>query len=70
MSGLTGAAFGRMNWIVNSVLFGLYHLWQVQQTWPMIGLILMIGLLMTLRKDLWVLVGFHFFMNMWMAYGS
>lgn len=64
------AFLGEANWTVNSVLFGLYHVWQVQQTWPMIGLILMFGLLMKLRKDLWVMVGFHFFVNMWMAYGT
>jgi uncharacterized protein len=63
------AFLGGANWTVNSVLFGLYHVWQVQQTWPMIGLILMFGVLMKLRKDLWVMVGFHFFVNMWMAYG-
>jgi hypothetical protein len=44
--------------------------WQVQQTWPMIGLVLAFGLLMTLRKDLYVLIGFHFLVNMWMAYGT
>ena len=64
------AFLGEANWTVNSVLFGLYHVCQVQQTWPMIGLILMFGLLMKLRKDLWVMVGFHFFVNMWMAYGT
>ncbi len=64
------AFLGEANWTVNSVLFGLYHVWQVQQTWPMIGLILMFGVLMRLRKDLWVMVGFHFFVNMWMAYGT
>jgi membrane protease YdiL (CAAX protease family) len=64
------AFLGEANWTVNSVLFGLYHVWQVQQTWPMIGLILMFGVLMKLRKDLWVMVGFHFFVNMWMAYGT
>ena len=64
------AFLGRANWTVNSVLFALYHVWQVQQTWPMIGLILTFGLLMKLRKDLWVMVGFHFFVNMWMAYGT
>jgi hypothetical protein len=36
----------------------------------MIGLILLFGPLMKLRKDLWVMVGFHFFVNMWMAYGT
>ena len=64
------AFLGEANWTVNSVLFGLYHVWQVQQTWPMIGLILMFGVLMKLRKDLWVMVGFHFFVNMWMAHGT
>src|SRR5262249_18482732 len=64
------AFLGEANWTVNSVLFALYHVWQVQQTWPMIGLVLMFGLLMKLRKDLWVMVGFHFFVNMWMAYGT
>jgi uncharacterized protein len=64
------AFLGEANWTVNSVLFAIYHVWQVQQTWPMIGLILLFGLLMKLRKDLWVMVGFHFFVNMWMAYGT
>jgi membrane protease YdiL (CAAX protease family) len=64
------AFLGEANWTVNSVLFGLYHVWQVQQTWPMIGLILLFGVLMKLRKDLWVMVAFHFFVNMWMAYGT
>jgi uncharacterized protein len=64
------AFLGKMNWIVNSVLFALYHLWQAQQTWPMIGLVLAFGLLMALRKDLYVLIAFHFFANMWLAYGT
>jgi len=64
------AFLGRLNWIVNSLLFALYHLWQVQQTWPMIGLVLAFGLLMALRKDLYVLITFHFLANMWMAYGT
>ena len=63
------AFLGQMNWLVSSVLFALYHLWQVQQTWPMVGLVLAFGLLMTLRKDLYVLIAFHFLVNMWMAYG-
>jgi membrane protease YdiL (CAAX protease family) len=62
------AFLGKINWIVNSVLFALYHLWQVQQTWPMIGLVLAFGLLMALRKDIYVLIAFHFLANMWMAY--
>jgi hypothetical protein len=64
------AFLGKMNWIVSSILFALYHLWQVQQTWPMIGLVLAFGLLMALRKDIYVLIAFHFLANMWMAFGS
>jgi len=63
------AFLGQLNWVVSSVLFALYHLWQVQQTWPMVGLVLAFGLLMKLRKDLYVLIAFHFLVNMWMAYG-
>lgn len=64
------AFLGKVNWVVNSVLFALYHLWQVQQTWPLIGLVLAFGLLMTLRKDLYVLIVLHFLVNMWFAYGT
>jgi membrane protease YdiL (CAAX protease family) len=64
------AFFGEANWTVNSVLFALYHVWQVQQTYPVIGLILLFGPLMKFRKDLYVMVLFHFFVNMWMAYGT
>ena len=63
------AFLGKLNWIVNSVLFAVYHLWQVQQTWPLVGLVLAFGLLMALRKDLYVLIVFHFLVNMWFAYG-
>jgi hypothetical protein len=48
---------------------GLYHVWQVQQTWPLLFLALGFGLLMKLCKDLWVLVAFHFLVNMWLAFG-
>jgi hypothetical protein len=34
----------------------------------MVGLVLAFGLLMTLRKDLYVLIAFHFLVNTWMAY--
>ena len=65
------AAFlGRAVWIVNPFLFALYHVWQVPQTWPLAGLVLTMGLLMRLRKDLYVLIAFHFFINMWLAFGD
>ena len=64
------AFLGRANWVVNSTLFSLYHLWQIPQTWPLVGLVLAFGLLMTLRKDLTVLVVFHLFVNLWLTYGE
>jgi len=64
------AFLGKANWVVSSVLFAIYHFWQVQQTWPLVGLVLAFGLLMILRKDLYVLVVFHFLVNMWFAYGA
>jgi membrane protease YdiL (CAAX protease family) len=64
------AFLGNSAWIVNSILFALYHLWQIPQTWPLVGLVLAIGLLMQLRKDLYVLVAFHFFINMWLTYAD
>ena len=64
------AFLGKTTWIVNSILFAVYHLWQIPQTWPLIGLVLAVGLLMQLRKDLYVLVTFHFFINMWLTYGA
>lgn len=64
------AFLGNAAWIVNSFLFAIYHFWQVPQTWPLLGLVFSIGLLMHLRKDLYVLVAFHLFINMWLNYGS
>ena len=64
------AFLGRLNWVVNSILFAGYHLWQIPQTWPFVGLLLFFGLLMSIRKDLYVLIAFHFFANMWMAFGT
>jgi len=64
------AFLGNAAWVVNSLLFAIYHFWQIPQTWPLIGLVLTIGLLMQLRKDLYVLVAFHFFINMWLTYGD
>jgi|SRR5215472_17396086 len=61
---------GGATWIVNSLLFAIYHIWQIPQTWPLIGLVLTVGLLMQLRKNLYVLVAFHFFINMWLTYGD
>jgi uncharacterized protein len=64
------AFLGSAVWIVNSLLFALYHFWQVPQTWPLLGLVLAFGLLMRLRKDLYVLIAFHLFVNLWLAFGA
>jgi hypothetical protein len=62
------AFLGGWNWTANSLLFAAYHLWQIPQTWPLAGLVLAFGLLMWLRKDLYVMVIFHLFLNMWLVY--
>ena len=61
---------GGANWAVNSFLFALYHLWQIPQTWPLVGLVFAVGLLMRMRKDLYVLIAFHLFLNMWLTFGE
>jgi uncharacterized protein len=64
------AFLGRAVWIVNSLLFAVYHFWQVPQTWPLLGLVLAFGLLMWLRRDVYILISFHLFVNMWLAFGA
>ncbi|MCC6414165.1 MAG: CPBP family intramembrane metalloprotease, partial [Saprospiraceae bacterium] len=57
------AFLGRYNWLVNSILFCAYHLWQVPQTWPLIVPFLFFGLTMQLRKNLYTLIMFHLLFN-------
>jgi hypothetical protein len=57
------AFLGRYNWIVNSVLFCAYHLWQVPQTWPLIMPFIFFGLTMQLRKNLYTMIVFHLLFN-------
>jgi uncharacterized protein len=57
------AFLGRANWLVGSVLFALYHLWQIPQTWPLLVPMLFFGLLMQMRKNLYALIAFHTFFN-------
>jgi hypothetical protein len=54
---------GKWTWVVNSILFGLYHVWQAPTTWALIGLIFFFGLLMQWRKNLYPLIAFHFLVN-------
>ncbi|TAJ50372.1 MAG: CPBP family intramembrane metalloprotease [Chitinophagaceae bacterium] len=58
------AFLGRYNWIVNSTLFCVYHLWQIPQTFPLIVPILFFGLTMQLRKNLYTLIMFHLLFNL------
>ncbi len=72
------ACLGRANWFVGSLLFALYHLWQVPQTWPLLVPTLFFGLLMQMRKDLYGLIAFHACFNvfgypiyhLWLGLGS
>lgn len=57
------AFLGNFNWILNGVFFSLYHIWQIPQTWPLLGLNILFGLLMIWRKNTYVLVVFHFLTN-------
>ena len=57
------AFLGRFNWLVNSLLFCLYHLWQIPQTWPLLVPFLFFGLTMQLRKNLYTLIMFHLLFN-------
>lgn len=54
---------GSWAWVINSVLFSIYHLWQAPQTWPILPLSLFFGLLMQLRKNLYPLIFFHIAVN-------
>jgi len=54
---------GNWAWVVNSVLFGLYHVWQAPTTWALLGMVFFFGLLMQWRKNLYPLIGFHFLVN-------
>jgi membrane protease YdiL (CAAX protease family) len=59
---------GSWAWVVNSMLFALYHMWQPAMTWPLIILSLAFGLLMRWRKNLYPLIFFHFLANI--AWGA
>lgn len=54
---------GRWAWVVNSILFALYHIWQAPTTWALFALVFFFGLLMQWRKNLYPLIAFHFLVN-------
>ncbi len=59
------AFFGRHTWWVTSMLFALYHLWQIPHTWPLFGPAIFFGLVMALRKNLYVVILLHLLLNLW-----
>lgn len=58
------AFLGKYNWLITSVLFAIYHFWQAPQTWPYVGLVGVFGLTMIWRKNLYVLIVLHVFLNL------
>lgn len=58
------AFLGKYNWLINSVLFCAYHLWQIPQSLPLIVPFLFFGLVMQLRKNLYTLIMFHLLFNL------
>jgi hypothetical protein len=54
---------GSWAWVVNSILFALYHMWQPAQTWPLVFFALSFGILMQWRKNLYPLILFHVLAN-------
>ena len=57
------AFLGRYNIWINGLLFAGYHLWQIPQTWPLFGLTVVFGILMTWRKNLYPLIFLHALLN-------
>lgn len=57
------AFLGHWNWMISSLLFGFYHFWQAEQTWPMFIPVAIFGLMMVWRKDIYVLIGLHALLN-------
>jgi membrane protease YdiL (CAAX protease family) len=59
---------GGWAWVVNSMLFALYHMWQAPTTWALIGPAFVFGLLMRWRKNTYPLIAFHCLINIvWSA---
>ena len=56
--------FGSWTWLIHSVFFVLYHVWQAPNTYPMIGVAIVFGLTMQLRKNLYVLIALHLYLNL------
>jgi membrane protease YdiL (CAAX protease family) len=57
------AFLGKYNALMNGILFAVYHLWQIPQTWPLVGISLFFSFLMVWRKSIYPLILFHGLLN-------
>nr|WP_299339761.1 CPBP family intramembrane glutamic endopeptidase [Allomuricauda sp.] len=60
------AFLGMHNWWVHSVLFTIYHFWQIPMTYALGAISLSFGLLMHWRKNLFELILLHVLINLLM----
>lgn len=55
---------GAWNPALSSVLFALYHLWQAPTTWALAIPAVVFGYLMVWRKNLWLCIALHLYLNL------
>lgn len=58
------AFLGKWNWVINALLFTIYHFWQIPQTYPYILLVAIFPLMMIWRKNLYVVIVMHLLWNL------
>ncbi|WP_422080132.1 CPBP family intramembrane glutamic endopeptidase [Ulvibacterium sp.] len=58
------AFLGKHNWWIHSLLFSFYHLWQIPMTYALTFVVLVFGLFMVLRKNLYELMLLHILINL------
>ena len=58
------AFLGKWNIGCHTLLFTIYHFWQIPQTYAYFGIVLFFPVLMILRKNLYVLILFHLCWNL------
>ncbi|MEM8527643.1 MAG: CPBP family intramembrane glutamic endopeptidase [Bacteroidota bacterium] len=60
------AFLGKHNWWGHSILFSLYHFWQIPMTYALAFIALSFGLFMMWRKNLYELMLLHFMINLFL----
>ncbi|MEM1325644.1 MAG: CPBP family intramembrane glutamic endopeptidase [Bacteroidota bacterium] len=58
------AFLGKHNWWIHSLLFTIYHLWQIPMTYALGFISLAFGLYMSWRKNLYELILLHILINL------